>query len=741
MGTKFLKACTYGICHWFAILEGCLWTVAACWVALALSSFNSADSSLFTYHSTGVVITNKAGFLGAQGAAVLIYFLGTAAWLVVALFFFVAWTKFLIIPWRKSWDRYGALALLIFSVAGLSTRFGWAYFGTWYTGGLLGRGLYALMIYLVAEPGATVVLCALVLGSFIIAARTLVWHTMLLSCRGCVWLYQHHAWRPVVTLLRCSIAPFNYGVRYLCRIFNGYYIRAWQGWLTDFEQQDFVDEQTKTITEHIFWHDYLTTLANTHDQSSQDVQESQENLYQLPTLALLKPIRQNSVDKEQAGELEHKARLLEDKLRHFGIEGHVVAIKRGPVVTLFEYKPDIDARISKIIALEDDLALALQAMSIRIIAPIPGTAVVGFEVANATRQMVSFAEIAQSATFAQSSAAVPLILGSDTVGNSVIIDLAKTPHLLLAGSTGSGKSVALHAMLASLLFKKSPQELKLILIDPKRLEFAAYADIAHLLFPIVMQPQGAITVLKWVVHEMEERYRSMSQVGARNVQDYNLLCAQHPDYVSLPFVVVVIDELADLMMTCGKDIEDLIARIAQMARAAGIHMIVATQRPSVDVITGIVKVNFPSRVSCRVTSKIDSRTILDSNGAEKLLGRGDMLFLDAADSRIKRVHGAYIADTDINALVGYIRAQCCVEYVPLQEGAQEPINSCDDQLMKDILAFLSGVDEVSISLLQRKFKIGFNRSARIMDALESQGHIAPSTGAKMRKVIHQNTRL
>ena len=376
--------------------------------------------------------------------------------------------------------------------------------------------------------------------------------------------------------------------------------------------------------------------------------------YKLPPTSLLQQGKPSSSDKQEMVELKDKAKLLEEKLAHFGITGSVVAIKRGPVVTLFEYQPDIDARISKITALDDDLAMALQAMSIRIIAPIPGTAFIGFEVANAVRSTVSFGSSVQSASFAGHQGSLPLALGVDTVGNQLVVDLAKMPHLLIAGSTGSGKSVALHTMIMSLLLKRTPEELKIILVDPKRLEFAAYADCAHLVFPIVMQPKQTIPVLKWVVAQMEERYAIMTAAGARNILDYQAMANHDKTCQHMPFMVVIIDELADLMMTCGRDIEDLIARIAQMARAAGIHMILATQRPSVDVITGLIKVNFPSRISCRVTSKVDSRTILDCNGAEKLLGRGDMLFLDAADSNIKRVHGAYISDAEISAVVNHI---------------------------------------------------------------------------------------
>jgi S-DNA-T family DNA segregation ATPase FtsK/SpoIIIE len=459
--------------------------------------------------------------------------------------------------------------------------------------------------------------------------------------------------------------------------------------------------------------------------------------YTLPDASLFIGVKEEKDNAQIKHEMQERAQLLEEKLRRFGIEGSVVAIKRGPVVTLFEYKPAIDTKLSKILALEDDLSLALQAMSIRILAPIPGTNVVGFEVANTLRRDVSFAGLVKSSHFQKYKGSLPLILGEDTIGEPVVIDLARTPHLLIAGSTGSGKSVGLNGMLMSLVCRLTPDELKLILIDPKRLEFAAYADIAHLLFPIITHPKKATMALRWVVKEMERRYEAIAASGARNLFDYNeQMIKKGTD--KLPFIVVVVDELADLMMTAGRECEDLITRITQMARAAGIHLLVATQRPSVDIITGLIKVNFPSRISFRVTSKIDSRTILDCSGADKLLGRGDMLFLDATTSLLRRVHGAYVSDKEIQAVVAHIKAERPPEYLSseeLQEGRQGEGLDTSDVLYEDVLQFLSTVEEISISLLQRRFRIGYNRSARIIDMLESQGFIMPADGGKTRKVV------
>lgn len=461
--------------------------------------------------------------------------------------------------------------------------------------------------------------------------------------------------------------------------------------------------------------------------------------YELPKMDLFIGVKKEQNDENLKQQMQERAQLLEKKLERFGVTGTVVSIKRGPVVTLFEYMPGIDTKLSKIINLEDDLAMALEALSIRIIAPIPGKALVGFEVANTSKTDVAFSALVNSLAYTKFSGSLPLILGHDTVGKEVVVDLAKMPHLLIAGSTGSGKSVALNVMLMSLLCKLAPNQLQLILIDPKRLEFMSYADIPHLVFPIITDPKKVVHVLKWVVQQMEERYEKMAQMGVRHVIDYNDKCEQDDHDQKLPFIVVVIDELSDLMLTVGRDIEDLITRITQMARAAGIHIMVATQRPSVDVITGLIKVNFPSRISFRVTSRVDSRTILDCNGADKLLGRGDMLFLDAGSAQLQRVHGAFITTAEIERVVQHIRLQGEPQYLDFADiyGGSADSDGDQDALYQEVLRFLEESDDISISLLQRKFRIGYNRSARIIDMLESHGRIMPLDGGKTRKVIRQ----
>ena len=365
---------------------------------------------------------------------------------------------------------------------------------------------------------------------------------------------------------------------------------------------------------------YEELLAATKPQVSPEVMhDHEERAYPFPAL------EQHETDNKQTDKNAHHAqrniKILEEKLARFGIRGSVTSVTVGPVVTLYEYQPHIDTKISKIIAREDDLALALQAISLRIIAPIPGKSVIGFEVAHVDRTAVYFSALYEQ-SLKKFKGHLPLLLGQDTIGNTMVVDLLSMPHLLVAGSTGSGKSVALNTMLISLICYAKPEDLKLILFDPKKLEFATYDNLPHLLFPIVTAPDRAIAVLRWAVKTMNERYERMAKVGVRQAKEY------HAIYHDMAPIVLVIDEFADLMITTGKEIEELIVRLAQMARAAGIHIILATQRPSVDVITGLIKVNFPARIAFKVTSKIDSRTIIDTSGADKLLGKGDMLFLD-----------------------------------------------------------------------------------------------------------------
>jgi len=472
------------------------------------------------------------------------------------------------------------------------------------------------------------------------------------------------------------------------------------------------------------------------------VQESFEFLkelgpYRLPPISLLDSVEKKEfkIDKDS---IQANASILEKKLKDYGIDGRVSEVSPGPVITMYEFEPAPGIKVSRISNLEDDLAMALSAVSIRIIAPIPGKSVVGIEVPNKTRQTVYFREIIESKAFESSNSFLTLALGKTISGEPFVAELAKMPHLLVAGSTGSGKSVSLNSMICSILFKATPVNVKFLMIDLKMLELSFYDGIPHLLLPVVTNAKNAKTSLRWLIDEMERRYTMMSELGVRNIDKYNQKMAKQ-EQDPIPYIVVVIDELADLMMTSTKEVEEYIARLAQMARASGIHLILATQRPSVDVLTGIIKANFPARISCKVFSKVDSRTILDTNGAESLLGYGDMLFLSPGISRLQRLHGPFVSEGEIRRIVEFLKGQGTPTYHTeiLEEHDDEQNNDdeMDDEKYREAVEFVVEKGEASISMVQRRFRIGYNRAARIVERMEREGIVGPSDGVKPREVL------
>ena len=474
--------------------------------------------------------------------------------------------------------------------------------------------------------------------------------------------------------------------------------------------------------------------------------ERRKGEYALPPPALLDaPKTERKIDER---ELMDGARLLEEKCREFSVEGSVVQIHPGPVVTTFEFKPDAGVKYSKVTGLADDLCLAMQAESV-LIERIAGKSTVGIQIPNHNREQISLRELLESELYRRSASKLTLALGKTIHGEPYMTDLATMPHLLIAGSTGTGKSVGINAMLTSILYRATPDDVRLIMIDPKRLELGMYEDIPHLLTPVVVDPKQAANALCWAVREMEERYKTLAAEGVRNIEQYNRNVRQAiaekrtptdgETPRPLPFIVVVIDELADLMMVASSDVEESIARLAQMARAVGIHLILATQRPSVDVITGLIKANLPSRISFRVSSKTDSRTILDGNGAEQLLGRGDMLFLPPSSSRCIRLHGPYISEQESARLASFLRKQGKPAYdqsiTAEEKTTAEGIDLGKDDLYDDAARIVVQTGQASISYLQRRLRIGFSRAARLVDMMEMEGLVSPAGGGKAREVL------
>ena len=482
-----------------------------------------------------------------------------------------------------------------------------------------------------------------------------------------------------------------------------------------------------------------------------------ESKYHLPSIDLLEDPeeRPTSINDES---LRMQSKLLEKKLEDFGVKGEVVAVRPGPVITTFEYAPAPGIKINKIVNLTDDLALALRAISIRIVAPIPGKAAIGIEVPNVDRETVRFKEIVASDAYDGLKTKLTICLGKDIVGRPVAATLDRMPHLLIAGATGAGKSVALNTMICSLLYKASPSDVKLIMVDPKRIELSAYDGIPHLIAPVVKDAKKATNALFWAVREMEHRYELLSEKKARNIGQYNQKILKELSKQTkqtkqdkegegdeapptpLPYIVIIIDELADLMMVASRDVEVALTRLAQMARAAGIHLILATQRPSVDVLTGIIKANFPTRLTFQVSSKTDSRTIIDTNGAENLLGMGDMLFLPPGTGRLQRIHGAYISETELARIIEFIKQQQAPNYdqsvvaAPQKEESEQGETEYDERY-DDAVALVTKNGQASISMIQRHLRIGYNRAARIVEVMEQEGGVGPADGAKPREVL------
>ena len=478
---------------------------------------------------------------------------------------------------------------------------------------------------------------------------------------------------------------------------------------------------------------------------TQEIQSKtyQNKKYVRPNADLLNINTNLKLDKNEKKELLENADKLEKTLLSFGVEAKILEVTKGPSVTRFELQPKAGIKVSKIVNLSDDIALGLAAKGVRIEAPIPGKSAIGIEVPNKEQTPVFFREILESNEFKNNNYKVACALGKDITGKCIVTDISKMPHVLIAGATGSGKSVCINTLIVSILYKYSPEDVKLLMVDPKVVELSVYNGIPHLLIPVVTDPKKAAAALNWAVNEMTRRYKLFADNGVRNVDSYNELVKKGVVDKKLPYIVIIIDELADLMMACPRDVEDYICRLAQMARAAGMHLVIATQRPSVDVITGLIKANVPSRISFAVSSQVDSRTILDSTGAEKLLGKGDMLFYPVGESKPKRVQGAFISEEEVENVVSFIKdiksdSKCeseILEYINSASDTSIKSNEDCDELLDEAIKIVVETGQVSTSYLQRRLRIGFNRAARIVEELEKNRIISARDGNKPRQVL------
>lgn len=510
----------------------------------------------------------------------------------------------------------------------------------------------------------------------------------------------------------------------------------------DEENEEEAIEQVKSKnSEHK--KDYVNT--NSPNEIVEEINKNQSEVkkieYKYPSINLLaeNKFKSNVQDKK---DLLNNAKILEETLQSFGVEAKVVQVSRGPSVTRYELHPNPGVKVSKIVNLADDIALNLAAPSVRIEAPIPGKAAVGIEVPNREVVPVMLREVLESNEFIDFNSRVAFALGKDVGGKCIVTDISKMPHLLIAGATGSGKSVCINSLIASLVYKSSPDAVKMLLIDPKVVELSVYNGIPHLLIPVVTDPKKAASALYWAVNEMTQRYKLFADNNVRNIESYNKLIDTKSIGEKLPQIIIIIDELADLMMVAANDVEDAICRLAQMARAAGMHLVIATQRPSVDVITGVIKANIPSRISFAVSSQIDSRTILDMAGAEKLLGKGDMLFLPIGENKPIRIQGAFISEKEVEAVVEYLKASTLANYsdeiieVIEKKTTQSPnYEDSEDELLPEAIKIGFDYGQISASMLQRRLRIGFNRASRIVEDMESKGIVGPQDGSRPRQFL------
>jgi DNA segregation ATPase FtsK/SpoIIIE, S-DNA-T family len=696
---------------------------------LSLISHNSSDPSFGSPQMAGLPIKNWVGKVGAFFSGFLFEWLGLASFWLSFIFFQLAVFSFRREPHPSpSWYATGYI-IVIFSFAGLISSgeenfqyFGWDF--QW--GGILGYLIFHRLELLLNPPGTHIFLIVLLLTGFILITRVSlarVWE------RVQIWLFsQGNRLRDVIQKKRERK-------------------RKAKSLKVEMEIQKEKESRPPTIIQNPVVKP-VSPPVRPLPQQEQFVFMKDPGDFELPPLSLLDTYEKKDQEIQQQS-LIMNSRLLEKKLKDFGVEGQVTEVSPGPVVTMYEFEPAPGVKISRITGLSDDLAMAMRSVSIRIVAPLPGKSVIGIEIPNSQRETVGLKDILSSQDFSGSKSKLTLALGKDILGFPVVTNLAKMPHLLIAGATGTGKSVCLNALISSILFKARPEEVRFFFIDPKRIELLPYEGIPHLLHEVVTDAKIATRVLRWAIREMEDRYQKMADKGARNIDSYNQRLlkekkgtpGKYPEEW-LPYVVIVIDELADLMLVSSRDVEEYLTRLAQMARAAGIHLLLATQRPSVDILTGIIKANFPARISFQVSSKTDSRTILDANGAEALLGSGDMLFLPPGVSKLQRIHGAFVSEAEIKRLTDFLKDQKQAVYdetlLVIEETESSETDENMDEKYEAAVQIVKETRQVSISMIQRKLRIGYNRAARLVEIMEREGIVTSGDGGRPREVLIKN---
>ncbi len=708
-------------------------------ILLSLVSYSPQDPSWSTFSSRQAV-GNWIGRVGSVTADCAFQFLGLAALLVPVLLVFLALKK--AVPGKETipvWLGFTAACTLLLQtlvpqgIQRMPLRFG---------GGAAGKTIQDGLVFLVGNTGAAIVSVVFFVAMSILFFRRAFFSASLLWCLEKIHLLaaKFRAWRErkpapkaepttVVTTTEPVAEPASpppLPAVAAAAAFPGLPI----------------EEKKKPEEDSEFLEAVSPKEKKSVAVSVPEPRKKNTGPFELPSVHMLSGKAESKAKPVDRNWYIEKANILVQKLKDFGVEGEVVNISPGPVITVYEFKPASGVKIKEIANLSDDLTLALSVLSVRIVAPIPGKPVVGIEIPSPHREMVFFKDLIQETDFYAADARIPIVLGRLASGEPAIAGLAQMPHLLVAGSTGTGKSVFINTLICSLLYRYTPQQLKLILVDPKMVELSTYEGIPHLLLPVVVDSKKAALALRWAVDEMERRYTLMHHAGVRHVDAYN---AREPEEF-LPYIVIVIHEYADLMAVVPKDVELSITRLAQKARAAGVHLVIATQRPSTDVVTGTIKANFPSRISFRVASSVDSKTILDRTGSDRLLGNGDMLFHSAGFTTLKRLQGAYLSDADLEKVVNYLKAQGEPEYdegiLRMQEegldgagSSSSGDDSAEGQLYDRAVRVVAEKGEASISLIQRHLKIGYNRAAGLMEEMEKNGVVGPENGAAKRRTV------
>jgi DNA segregation ATPase FtsK/SpoIIIE, S-DNA-T family len=728
-------------------IRGVILLAISVFLFISLFTYDPLDPS-FNVSPDRTRVENLAGPVGAYTADILIAIFGLVAYLIPVALLVSAFLDFLRRRMDAMYTKIIGSLLLLFALSGFLDLFvhEWSVSAqlangsiqnfSLDAGGLVGNQISALFENSVGYAGTILLLVtASLLGLLLVVQLSL----------GKMLEF-------VVQQLTAGIRSFRVGIRkkFDSQMKMRERKKVIQKHIERIEEQSHVKTikaKTKEKEERGISQDQTSPIPATKEEEpvQLDFRDMSENFI-LPPLTLLEtPSKETTIDNR---ELSERAKVIKDKLAEFSIDGTVNEMHPGPVVTTYEFKPEAGIKYSKIVSMSNDLSMALKAESIRV-DRLAGQATVGIEVPNRVREIILLREIVESQVYQQSPSPLTLGLGKQIHGEVYVSDLMKMPHLLIAGSTNSGKSVAINSMLCSILYKATPEEVKLILIDPKRLELSFYEDIPHLMVPVVVEPKLASNALKWAVSEMEERYRLLASFNVRNIAQFNhifvdetlqatLTDEQRQQLKPLSYIVIIVDELADLMITCGGEVEESIQRLAQMARAVGIHLIVATQRPSVDVITGIIKTNFPCRIAFRMPSGHDSKTILDTKGAEQLLGAGDMLFIPPMSSRLTRIHGAYVSEKEIQRLTKFWIRQGKPQYNDTI--LQEPISKMDvedfhDELYNDAVRVVVMSGQASISHLQRRLRLGYGRAARMIDRMEAEGIVGPADGSRPREIL------